>query len=1125
MSDVDRRGPVDLRLVRLVPALRIHLAVVALIAAVTALAVVLQAEALANGLTDLVTDGELTGGIAGLTVILVSIAVVRALAMAGTEWSAARTMRSVRHDVRVAVLDHATFDGERTTGGLASREATIVTAGVDQLEPYVRQFLPSLMLAVAVPLLAGARILFADLLSAVIIALTVPLIPVFMVLIGRMTERRTARQWAVLQRLGGHFLDVIEGLPTLRLFGRAQAQRDSVHEVSEHYRATTMGALRIAFLSALALELIATLSVALIAVEIGLRLAGGSLQLETALVVLLLTPECYLPLRRVGASFHAAQSGLDASDDLHDLLARPTLPSGDAAPPPRGALVLRDVVLRREERVVLDGLDLEVAPGEFVAVTGPSGIGKSTLIDACRGRLLDRAGSITVDGIDVDDLDSEAWADQLTVIGQRLAPVAASVTDEVRAASGASDALVLEALADIGLSGVVGRRADELSGGQLRRVQVARALVAVRGGTARFVLADEPTAHLDADSAGAVWTALAALARDHGAAILVATHDARCRSVADRVVELGPDDESDATSSSLTRERSDRPLDATVVIAAPAGTGHDDPQPLPISSLTGDDDDRPAAPSSPLRRVLAMARPARRRFVGSAALGTAAEVCTIGLAGTAAWLIVRASEQPDLAALSVAILGVRAFGTGKGVFRYAERLATHDAGLRSLSEIRAAVVARLADIAPAGIPDWQRGDLLQRIVADIDRLLDLFVRVLGPVVAVAATTLGALAITAVIDVSTGLVLLTAIAAIGVLLPMTTMRGEASIGPALNEARATYGGRVLAATEGLEHLWANRTLTTARREVDRSGAVIDELEHRRARLRMFGAAAVAAAPLLTATMCLATIAATDPALSGPVIGVLVLWPLAIMELVGTLNESMVTVPSIAGAAQRVVAVLDTPDPVAVRADPVPVAARPSVTLDRVTARWPTSESDALGEVSMQLAPGAHVAVTGPSGSGKSTLAAVLVAFLDPRSGVYRLSDIPVAEADGRDVRGRITWIQQLPWIADSTVRENLRLAAPSASDDDLHDALRAVRLDDWLGLLPAGLDSQLGRGGSKMSGGEAQRLALARVVLAGHDVVVLDEPTAHLDAHTATRVLDTVLERCAERTTVLLGHST
>ncbi len=1122
MSDVDRRGPVDLRLVRLVPALRVHLATVAVIAAVTALAVVVQAEVLAGGLTDLIADGELAGGTARLVVALGSIAIVRAIAMATTEWSAGRAMRALRRDVRVAVLDHATHDGDRTAGGLASREATIVTAGVDQLEPYVRQFLPALMLAVAVPLVAGARILFADLLSAVLIALTVPLIPVFMVLIGRMTERRTARQWAVLQRLGGHFLDVIEGMPTLRLFGRAEAQRNSVHEVSEQYRATTMGALRIAFLSALALELIATLSVALIAVEIGLRLAGGSLELETALVVLLLTPECYLPLRRVGASFHAAQSGLDASDDLHGLLARPTLPTGATTAPTNGALVLRDVELRRGERVVLDALDLEVRPGEFVAVTGPSGIGKSTLIEACRGRLLERRGAIDIDGVDVNDLDPATWADQLTVIGQRLSPVAAAVTDEVRAATAATDEAVVDALADVGLTGVVGHRADELSGGQLRRVQVARSLVAVRTGNARFVLADEPTAHLDADSAEAVWTALAALAREQGAGVLVATHDARCRLVADRVVALGPDEPSSSAAPSV-HERRDHRVGTAVALTAPV----DDrlPGQRTVAAHPRGGRGRPPRAWSPLRRILAMARPARRRFVGSAALGAAAEACTIGLAGTAAWLIVRASEQPDLAALAVAILGVRAFGTGKGVFRYAERLATHDAGLRSLSEIRAAVVARLADIAPAGIPGWQRGDLLQRIVADIDRLLDLFVRVLGPIAAVAATALGALTITAVLDVSAGLVLLIALVAIGVLLPLATMRGERSIGPALAESRATYGGRVLAATEGLERLWATRMLASVRDDIDRTAVGIDELERRRARLRMLGAAVVAAAPLLTATACLAMIAATSPSLSGPVIGVLVLWPLAIIELVGTVNEAAATVPSIAGAAERVVAVLDTPDPVTVPANPLPIPSWPTVTLDAVTARWPDAASDALGEVSMQLAPGAHVEVNGPSGSGKSTLAAVLVGFLEPHGGSYRLGDTSVGEAAGQDVRQHVTWIQQLPWIADSTVRENLRLADPSASDDDLRTALEDVRLGGWFDLLPAGLDSQLGRGGSKMSGGEAQRLALARVLLAGHEIVVLDEPTAHLDAATAGQVLDIVLERCAGRTTVLLGHAT
>ena len=564
------------------------------------------------------------------------------------------------------------------------------------------------------------------------------------------------------------------------------------------------------------------------------------------------------------------------------------------------------------------------------------------------------------------------------MIGQRLTPVASSVIDEVRAATAASDEAILGALADVGLTAIVGQRADELSGGQLRRVQVARAIVAVREGDARIVLADEPTAHLDGDSADAVWEALAALAREHDAAVLITTHDPRCRAVADRVLELAPDKAPELTD--LDRVPPSHRPDVTVRLSAPAP--NDD-----VGSRRSVDTHvaTSAGLTSSLRRVLAMARPARRRFVGAAALGTAAEICTIGLAGTAAWLIVRASEQPDLAALSVAILGVRAFGTFKGVFRYAERLATHDTGLRSLTEIRAAVVSRLAEIAPAGVPDWQRGDLLQRIVSDIDRLLDMFVRVLGPVAAVAATTLGALVITATLDVSAGLILLGSITVIGVLLPAITIRGEASIGPALNEARAAFGSRVLAATEGLDRLWANRTLSAVRRDVDRSAHAIDDLERRRARLRMSGGAVVAAGPLLTSTACLAALAASGGSLSGPVIGVLVLWPLAIGELVGTVNEAAASVPGIAGAAQRVVAVLDTPDPVIASTDPHPVAARPTVVLDSVTARWPHADSDALGPVSMQLTAGDHAVVSGPSGSGKSTLAAVLVDFLSPQFG--------------------------------------------------------------------------------------------------------------------------------------------
>jgi ATP-binding cassette subfamily C protein CydCD len=279
--------------------------------------------------------------------------------------------------------------------------------------------------------------------------------------------------------------------------------------------------------------------------------------------------------------------------------------------------------------------------------------------------------------------------------------------------------------------------------------------------------------------------------------------------------------------------------------------------------------------------------------------------------------------------------------------------------------------------------------------------------------------------------------------------------------------------------------------------------------------------IAAAPVLTVAL---TILVLDGAtLPAPVVGVLVLWPLAVVELAGTTNDAAAVLPTVAASAERVVAVLDTPDPVPDASDRAPLPVEVPIVIDArdLTARWPGADRDAVGPVSFHLPTGGHHAIVGPSGSGKSTLAAVLVDFLAPHGGVYLVAGRDAATVAG--LRTQVTWLTQLPWLADSTVRENLRLAAPTANDETLLDAVAAVRLREWFDRLPAGLDTHIGRGASAMSGGEAQRLALARVLLAGHRVLVLDEPTAHLDRSTADAVMSTLLERCADRTTLVLGH--
>ncbi|GAA3233152.1 hypothetical protein GCM10017691_28520 [Pseudonocardia petroleophila] len=524
--------PLDPRLVRSVAAVRVHLAVVVVLGVATTGVILAQAWLLART----IATAELAVSVAALA----AFAPARAALAYGGETLALRSAATVKSALRRRLVRHVVDDPQG-----AGEVVTLATRGLDALDDYVARFLPQLVLAVLVPAAVLVVVARADWISALVIGLTLPLIPLFMALVGWHTRARTQRQWRLLERLAGHFLDVVEGLPTLALFRRSRAAATQIRAATDAHRDATLGTLRIAFLSAFVLELLATLAVALVAVEVGLRLLYGHLDLETALLVLILAPEAYLPLREVGARFHASTEGVAAAERVFEVLERPVPPVVAGGPVAAPSVVrFEGVSLSFGEVPVLRGLDLALAAGTTTLVTGRSGAGKSTLLALLLRFATPDSGRLTVDGRDLAAVSTEQWRRLIAWVPQRPHLFDASLADNIRLGSpGASLADVADAAGRAGLADVVaalpagydthlGERGTRLSSGQRQRVALARAFLR----RAPIVLLDEPTAHLDAAMAAVVRASVADLVR--GATAVIVAHDDGWSDLADAVVHL-----------------------------------------------------------------------------------------------------------------------------------------------------------------------------------------------------------------------------------------------------------------------------------------------------------------------------------------------------------------------------------------------------------------------------------------------------------------------------------------------------------------------------------------------------------------------------------------------------------
>ncbi|HEY8753802.1 MAG TPA: thiol reductant ABC exporter subunit CydD [Arthrobacter sp.] len=1126
------------------PATRSAIYWLGLLAALKALSLVLMGQAVAAMLAGLATGNgswpeQLPWGLAGV--------VLRSATVWAQGIAARRAALGIKEELRSELLARALRNGARSTGPADGGLAVLATRGLDALDNYYTQFLPALVNCAAIPLLLGARILFTDWVSAVVIVLTVPLVPLFMVLIGRYTEDHASEAQETLTRLSAHMLELAKGLPVLVGLGRATAQRKALEKISEEYRARTMGTLRTAFLSALALELIATISVAVVAVFIGVRLVHGDMPLEAGLLALILAPDCYLPLRELGTAHHASDEGraaLAASRTVTEAPEPRPLPaqSSEASAsdggsrssvPGSGGVSITGLTVTYAGRAApaVGPLTFTAPHGLITALDGPSGAGKSTVLGVLAGTIGDGCGTTVSGRLSGLERNAIAWVPQHPVM------VADSVLDEVLlylnggTGQGTAGAVwtagavetARDCLAAAGAGHLAGHHPAELSPGELRRVALARGLARIRSG-ATVLLLDEPTAHLDRVSAALVQESIRAL-RCHVTVILVA-HDQQTRQLADHLVPVSAHGTTPQPDPALTSRTGS---DGVTVGAQAQGQGLETADEIPAKAA------KPAAgdpqPTGTARLLAGLLSPVAGRFTGAAVVGTFAAIFAVALAGLSGWLIIRASEQPPILYLLTAIVGVRFFGVGRAVLRYWERLLLHDAVFGALTRLRGRLWESLSRKALSLRRLLQGGNVLGTVIDDVDTVRDLLPRVVLPPVTALAVAASAL-------VATGLVAPAAVPAValaaGVSLfvaPVAALWADRRSATAEQRLRAGVLRRTSAALDARAELHANgiaATVLAALRSEDRLATKASQRSAwaeglgQAITVAACGTAALTAAVLTAPGVLAGTIAPATAA-------VIVLLQLALVEPYAAMTTAVRQYPALRSVMRRVAesGVLDgsPQDGEGLHVVPARSSGAAGVELDNVASAWPGGPSVFSG-VSATAVPGTWLAVTGPSGAGKSTLLAVLLGFLPASTGRAA-------------VTGTAAWCPQEAHLFDSTLRGNLMLGvpapggpasgvpaagAPAANDSELEAALTAVGLSALVSRLPAGLDTRIGPGGSFLSGGERQRLAVARTLLTGAEVILLDEPTAHLDAEAGREMLADLRAGLKDRTVVMVTHN-